>query len=386
MIDFSTRTAGNIYQELMDRVPNWLDKREYSLIATALSTVSYTLEGIYLDLNSVQLQAYIETAVGDALDRIGVLVNVYRNPATAAIRLGIFNAPVRVDPDLENGDRFSTLDGTSTSFMATKALGMQDDGYLHYEMTCETVGTIGNEYFGSILAITSVPNLTYAMLADIIIPGTERESDEEYRTRLLLALREKEFAGNIASYRNYMLDQETVGAVQVYPVWEGPWTTKVVFLDANYDVATDALVTQMQNLICPPDEGQIGPSNHGYGVAPVGAITTVTTGTRLDVNIGMEITLSAGYTVNNVRDAIEQACADYLLSVRQNWGPPVVNSVVYPVIVYAAEIIVRVKSLEGIIDVQNVTLNGESGNLECTENGTLQQVPYVGTVTINGNT
>lgn len=62
MIDLNKKTYRNILQALLDRVPNSLDKREGSMIQTALGAGAYALEEFYLELDQVQQGAYLQTA------------------------------------------------------------------------------------------------------------------------------------------------------------------------------------------------------------------------------------------------------------------------------------------------------------------------------------
>ena len=67
MIDFNdTRyTQKKIEAELLSRVPDTIDKRQGSMIQTALGPVAWYLEGIYMLLAQVQENAYAGSAVGE---------------------------------------------------------------------------------------------------------------------------------------------------------------------------------------------------------------------------------------------------------------------------------------------------------------------------------
>ena len=108
MIDLNKKTYRNILQAQLDRVPNSLDKREGSMIQTALGAGAYSLEEFYLELDQVQRGAYLQTAVGQDLEYLAVLANVQRSPASPAVRLGVFNI------DIPIGSRFSTIDGADS--------------------------------------------------------------------------------------------------------------------------------------------------------------------------------------------------------------------------------------------------------------------------------
>lgn len=383
MIDFSNKTYQNILSDMLARVPNIIDKRETSIIQTSLGPAGWYIEQIYLDLEQIQNNSFILTANGDALDRLAYLRGILRLEATAATRLVRFNVQVPLQ------SRFRTINGSSSvTFFVQAYQGTHienDVTYYDYYAVCETKGTIGNEYTGNILPIDFIQNLNYSVILDIIIPGTDEETDESLRNRYILSLTEKGFGGNIASYREAILEQNTIGAVQVYPAdyYNGPGTVLCSIIDANYNVATASLIEEIQNLICPPEANDTTPSANGYGIAPIGAKVTIGTATELPINITATITPSGGSTVQSLQDAIESAINDYLLTVRRDWGLPVTNKVEYPVYVYIARINVAILSVEGVANVTNITVNGGTTDIDCTETGQLQELPVLGTVTLN---
>ena len=88
LIDFSNATYQNLLQTMLGQVSNSYDKREGSLIQTAVGPAAYGLEAFYLALDQVQLSAYIPTAEGASLDLLAVIAGLTRYPASAAVRLG----------------------------------------------------------------------------------------------------------------------------------------------------------------------------------------------------------------------------------------------------------------------------------------------------------
>ena len=375
MIDFTQETYQNILQAMLDRVPDTYDKRDTAPIPTALGPAAWALEGFYLSLNQVQQQAFVQTASGDSLDMLAVIGGLTRYPASAAVRLGVFNAEVAI------GARFSTINGESSiNFIVTATDTPSDpaEGFYYYQLTAETPGTIGNEYTGPILPITSIPGLTSAEITDILIPGDDTETDDELRQRLITALNERPFGGNIASYRSYVLGLDGVGAVQVYPTWNGGGTVKLSVLGADFLPASSELVENVQNAVDPPPNQGLG-----LGMAPIGAQVTVVAPTELTVNVAATLTLASGYQIGQVQQPIEDAIEAYLLTVRQAWATNTSStSVVYEANVYLARVTAAIVGVEGVVNATNVTLNGGTADLTLTENGTTQQVPVLGTVTL----
>ena len=375
MIDFSTQTYANLRAAMLAQIPATFDLRDTAPIPTAISPAAYALAGFYLTLNQVQQQAFIQTAVGDSLDMLAPLGGISRYPESAAVRLGVFNVSVPI------GSRFSTINGSaSINFTATATATVEDpqEGSFYFQLTAETPGAIGNEYTGAIVPITTIPGLTSAQITDILVPGDDVETDSDLRSRLIDALNNHPFGGNIAAYRTEILAIDGVGAVQVYPTWNGGGTVKCSILGSDFLPASPQLVQNVQTAIDPPTQGL------GLGMAPIGAQVTIVTPTELTVNISATLTLSAGYSIPQIQSAVETAIEAYMLTVRQSWGNNVgTTNVEYAADVYVARVIAAILTVPGVVNATSVQLNDGTSDLILTETGTAQQVPVTGTVTLS---
>lgn len=374
MIDFSQQTYQNILEQMLAQVPATYDTRETAPIPTALSPAAYQLAGFYISLNQVQMQAFIQTATGQALDYLAIIAGLTRYPASPAVRLGIFDIAVPI------GSRYSTINGAdSINFQATAATTGPTQGDYYYQLTAETPGTIGNDYTGPILPITAIPGLNSAQITDILVPGDDEETDEDFRARIIEALNDRPFGGNIASYRTYIMDIDGVGAVQVYPTWNGGGTVKCSVLGADFLPASETLVENVQNAVDPPPNQGLG-----LGTAPIGAQVTIVAPDTLTVNVSATLLLAAGYAIGQVQEPVQQAIENYMLSVRQEWATPVnTTSVEYQANVYLSRVVAAIVGVPGVINATNVLLNGEGEDLILTETGITQQVPITGTVTLS---
>lgn len=370
MIDFSQETYQNILRSMLERIPDTYDKRDTSPIPTALGPAAWVLEGFYLALGQVQQAGFVQTATGESLDYLAVIAGLTRYPASAAVRLGVFNTAVPL------GSRFSTINGAnSINFTVTAATETANQ----YQLTAETPGAVGNEYTGAILPITAIPGLTSAQITDILVPGDDEETDDELRERLITALNDRPFGGNIASYRENILAIDGVGGVQIYPTWNGGGTVKCSVLGADFLPASAELTENVQHAIDPPPNQGLG-----LGLAPIGAQVTVVSPTALTVNVAATVTLTAGSSVGQVQSLIEAAIESYLLSVRQAWDTNVSSGgVEYAADVYLARVTAAIVGVTGVVNAANVTLNGAAADLELTESSALQQVPVLGEVTLS---
>lgn len=381
MIDFGGYTQKEIQKKLLEQVPDKIDKRQGSIIQTALGPVAWYLEGLYMLLSQVQENAYAGTAVGEFLDYIAAERGVVRKSATSAVRKGTFNVPVPA------GSTFKTINGASSViFESGTRINSGSETYV-YEMTCKTKGVIGNAYTGNLLPITAVADLESAVLGEIFTPGADEEEDDSLRARFFATFEVAAFGGNIAAYRNAILAIEGVGAVQVYPAWKGGGTVLCSILDSELTPAEEGLVSQVQQIICPPESGEEEPSANGYGMAPIGAAVTITTATNLVLNISASVQFSAIVQggVETYQEQIEQKIQEYLTSVCKTWGTMLKSQKVeYAVAVYSSRIAAAILEISDIVNVTDIKINGAAGDLILTESADLQQIPSLGVVTING--
>jgi len=383
LIDLSQYTKQAIEQEMLQQVDPGIDTRQGSLIQTAAGLAAWFLEGVYYsDLAHLQQNTTAETAVGDALDLLAAQRGLTRRQATPAVRQGTFNVQI------PTGSQFKTINGAASLIFTSGAQISGSGSTWVYQMTCTTPGEAGNTYTGALLPITAIAGLTSATIGEIITPGSDEETDDSLRQRYFLTFDTASFGGNIAAYRNTILAIDGVGAVQVYPAYNGGGTVLCSILDAQLTPAESGLVEQVQNTICPSEDGGSSPSPNGYGYAPIGAAVTITTGSELtlDITCNIEFAASVPNGVEVYQSQIEQAIQTYIDSVNASWGAALASQTVsYPVVVYASRIIAAILTVENVINVTNLLINGSASDVHCTETAQLQQVPTLGTVTINGD-
>ena len=384
MIDFST---GYSYREILDamlgQVDSGLDKREGSLIQTALGPLAWYLEGLALTLSNVQKAAYAETAEGEDLDLLAATRGLTRRAAVAAVRQGSFNVAI------PEGSLFRTVNGDSSVLFVSGEQISTSGGLYVYRMTCQTPGVIGNSYSGNLTPVTAIAGLTTAVLGTIITEGADQESDAALRVRYVASFDTAPYGGNISEYRQAILAISGVGAVQIYPAnqYHGGGTALCSIVNADFGPASSALVKTVQDIICPPEDGQTAPSPNGYGIAPIGAAVDIVSATAVTINVSCRIIFASGVEdgLASYGDEIRAAVAEYIHSVAEDWGKALVsNRITYPVTVYASRIIYAILTIPEVASVADLTINGTSGDLTLTETAALQQVPVLGEVTLNG--
>ena len=381
MIDFSGYTKAQIERDMLAQVDPSLDTRQGSMIQTALGPVAWYLEGLYMTLSQIQQNSNPSTAVGEALELLTAARNVNRTQARAAVRRGTFNV------EIPTGSQFRTINGADSLVFTSGNLISSSDGSYVYQLTCNTPGSAGNSYTGALLPVTAIAGLTSATIGTVITAGTDEETDDSLRSRYFLSFDTPAFGGNISSYRQTILALDGVGAVQVYPVWNGGGTVLCSILGDDLKPALPATVQEVQNYICPPEDGEASPSPNGYGMAPIGAAVTITTGTELslDITCDIEFAESVQNGVETYQQEIEQKIQEYIDQVNSDWGNPLISQAVsYPLTVYVSRISYAILQIPAVINVTNVKINGSSADLRLTETAQLQQVAVLGEVVING--
>ena len=363
-------------------VPEDRDKRQGSVIYDALAPFCQVLAAGAIQLRNFYTQTYAVTATGEDLDNRVAEQGIKRYAATYAVkRVTLKDAsgnPVMVPL----GSRFSTVSDTNP-INYTITAQYEENGVAiagNYEATCEESGTIGNEYSGNLINITFIQGLSSAYMSTTLVPARNEETDEELRERYFEAINQKAFGGNIADYRTKVEALPGVGAVQIYPVWDGGGTVKLSIVDPAYGPCSSEFIASIQETMDP--ENSRGQRGTGLGIAPIGHKVTVVTPVEVIVNVSATVTLGSGHTVGQVQTPIEEALTDYIQSLREAWADAnEMNE--YHCDVFVSRVSSAIINVPGVANVTGIKLNGANADIALTESGTLQQLPKLGGVTLN---
>lgn len=363
-------------------VPDDRDKRQGSVIYDALAPFCQVLAAGALQLRDFYTATYATTATGVDLENRVAEQGLSRYAATYAVKkitLADDNGnPVAVPM----GTRFSTVSSTNPVNYAITSQYVEDGVAVPgtYEATCEETGIIGNEYSGTMINITFIQGLASAYLSTTLVPARDEETDDELRERYFEALNQKAFGGNIADYRTKVEALPGVGAVQVYPVWNGGGTVKLSIVDPTYGPCSDEFIASIQQTIDPEDSN--GNKGSGLGIAPIGHKVTVATPDEVTIDVSATIALQSGYTLGQVEPAVTAALTSYIQSLKQEWADASdLNE--YICDIFLARVTATIIAVAGIANVHNVTLNGSTDDIFLIQTGDIQQIPKLGEVTLN---
>lgn len=336
---------GNSFEEIMERtlakVSTDVDKREGSVIYNAMAPTNEEIANIFVLLDAIYENGFADTAEREYLILRCKERGITPEPATYAILKGDFNMEIPI------GNRFNLGD---LNYVNIAFIGSSDGRY-YYQLQCETLGTEGNVQFGELSAIDFVDTDMEGSITELLIPAEDEEDTEVLRQRYLDSFSTTPFGGNQDDYKTEVGKLDGVGGVKIIPVWAGGGTVKLIIINSNYDKASETLVAKVQEAIDPSPQGT------GAGLAPIGHTVTVASCSEREITISVRCTFDDGYNWAMVEDLVTKAISDYLLEVRKNWANSSTS------IVRISQIENRILNIEGIIDVQDTTINNSTENL-----------------------
>ena len=274
-----------ILASYLGNVRDDVDKREGSVIWDSGAPCCIEIAKAYLYLQAMMGNAFAATAHGNFLEWRCEEQGIERKPATYAKRKGVFTNGAGGPFAITLGTEFSTVGETNLINFVVKEVFTQNEQTVpgSYILECTQAGEIGNQYFGEIVPAYDITGLATATLADILIPGEAEQDEEDLRAEYFEVVRQKPFGGNIPEYREFIESLDGVGTCQVYPVWNGGGTVKIVFIDSTYSVPSSTLVEAVQKAIDPHWNDEY--AGKGLGKAPIGHVVTVVGAQKYTTNI-----------------------------------------------------------------------------------------------------
>ena len=328
---YEEMTFDVIMRQMLNRIPSTFDKREGSIIYDALAPAAAELAQLYISLDVLLNQTFVDTATDEYLEKRCAERGINRTSATHAIVQGEF-LPTNINL---TGQRFSC--GSYNYTVTEGSNGM-------YQLQCETSGEGPNAATGQLIPINYVNGLESANITAILIPGEDAEDDESLRERYFDSLSSQAFGGNVADYKEKTIAIDGVGGVKVTPVWNGGGTVKLTIIASDYSAPTSILIDKVQTEI---DE-----------IAPIGHTVTVDGVAAVSVNVATTITYQDGWGWSSSGNYIEAAIDEYMKELAKTWDS-------------TANLVVRISGVEqkilacpGVIDIQNTKLNGGTSNIQ----------------------
>ena len=383
---YENTTYETIRDRMLARVPDRFDKREGSVIWDTHSPAAIELQILYLELDNILKEAY-----GDSASREYLILRcrergIAPRQATHAVLKGVF-----VPADIEvSGQRFNIGD---RNYVVTERIA---DG--EYRVRCESPGRVGNQYLGNMIPVEYIQGLQTAELTELLIPGEDEEETEELRSRYFDSFDDHAFGGNRTDYLEKTNAIPGVGRTKVTRVWNTDispaemipkesverwydstketlsgevrdWlnsvfraakekklttggTVLLTIINSEFGAASETLVQKVQTAMDPEVN-----AGEGYGLAPMGHVVKVESAKERKVTVKASLIFEPGYGWNNLQGLLEEAVSDYLLELRKEWADASY------LVVRISQIDTRLLNVQGVLDVQNTSINGVMSNL-----------------------
>lgn len=336
---YEAMTFEEIMGRLLSRIPATVDKREGSVIYDALAPAAIELQNLYIELDVVLNQTFVDTATGEYLERRCAESGIVKEEASCAVVRGVFSP--------------SEVSVTGKRFRCGEYIYLcGEEGRL----TCETAGSTPNGNVGTLIPIEYIAGLETAYISEILIPGEDREDDEALRAKYYASKKNPAFGGNPADYKAKTKAISGVSACKVTPVWNGGGTVLLTILGANHTIPTEALVASVQEQF--------------EEIAPIGHTVTVKGAEAVTVEIATSITYETGWSWEASGSYIEAVIDDYFAELAAAWEESEGS------VVRVSQIESRILNCPGVLDIMDTTINGETAYLLLASNA----IPVRGSV------
>lgn len=307
----------------------------------------------FSDLNQVSDIISIHTCTGAVLDERLTERGMKRNPSadTAAVYYAEF---VGAEPEV--GDLMSCDD----HFFVVERLNDR------WAVRSEETGTEMNFLVPGLPLIPEidVDYLISATLRELAIPATDMEDDDSARKRFLEKIAGPSENGNKTQVKAWCEEITGVGLARIIPLWAGENTVLGIIVATDGCVPSDEVIEEVQNYIDP------GSNGFGEGVATIGQRFTAKAAEAVTVQIDVQIEKRASGSYSEIKDTLSKTLKEYFRELALNSEDKA--------IVRYTSIGAKIAQIDGVIDYEQLTLNGERENIICT----IYQVPVLGEVTI----
>lgn len=392
---YTVRTKEDMLATCLSEMSDDINKAHgTSLAYMATAPLCYELELFYHALIEHVINTNILTATGSYLDIYVAQDNIQRREAQKGEIIGAFSDIDGFPMSMEIGTRFSTAQGESSHVFVVREKEIadgQDTGY--YILEAEEAGLVNNVGDGTLLPLSHVNNLGKAYVVRTIYKGSDLETDEELRARYFQSGKDRGQGGNVEHYRKMFLGEEEIGMVQVYPRWEIDadfptikpkilGSVKVSLVDKSGYPLSDE---RKQRLKAKYDPEQF--EGTGIGMLPIGHKLTLTSPNLQPVNIKVQLTHSSSVTEQAVKDGVIRVLNNYMDNLALQWGVPDEINHHHLVIRLSSIVGALINANIGVdnIELSEVIINDKNENLELPQTSELQLLPYLSTITMNGD-
>lgn len=323
-----------------------LTKIEGSFSSDVISASAYRLHLIYKELDALINTMFIRGLQGVLLDARCSEYGLYRLTGTKA--KGSLTLSGRAGAKLPSGALFVTDSGLEFIYTGNEIV-YSTTGFKLIELEAAETGSKYNAVNETIRTAISYSGITPVNSSFNATGGTDPESDDDLKKRLLLRLRNPTGSGCKNDYVMWALAVAGVGKVHVIPRWDGVGTVKVLIADNDLQPASSGLLDDVETAI---EEKR-----------PIGATVTVDSFEAVPITITATAALSKPKA--EVEAAFTAAVKEYL---KKATGA-----------IQISKLGCLLLNVEGVDDYSELKINNDTANLEFSET----ELPVIDEVAIN---
>lgn len=353
---FDDRLFDVIMGEMMASFGPDVRTDEGSLAYNACAKIAEKLEDVYGDMDALNDNMLPDTQDLEHLIRYATERGITYHYATAPIVKGEFAQEIEIGELFECGNY---------TYEVTELIS----GY-NYKLKCQIEGTEANTNFGELTPVDYVDDYQGGQITELIVPGTDDEEEENFRNKVISSFQTMAFGGNKADYKLIVNQQSGVGGCKpIRRASDSPWIN-VYIIGSDYGVPSSEVVTAVQTAIDPTVN-----SGEGDGLAPICHNVQIIAVTGTAISVETRITFDTGYSIATSQTAIDDVVKAYLRTLRMAWESNEEDDT----IVRISQIEAAILSVEGVIDINDTSINGSSDNVMLD----YTKIPVFGEVVIN---
>ena len=325
-----------IIQRINERLKIEANLLEGGFAQDIIGSISYELANITeTELNKIADRAFVATATGDDLDRVGNDYGIERREeAAAVVYLEI------------TGDEFAIINTNVKAIYNNLVFTVQEykkinsSGIALVKAKCETLGTIGNVPANTITKfLTDYAGLKTVNNPEPAYDGFDKEDDAIYRQRILDYLTNDSANCNKAQYETWAREVTGVLKAVVKGAEDMGAGNVGVFISAIDATVSNELKQSVYDYI---NEKQF-----------INATLIVDSLNYVDINIIANVVLKEGYSNIDVMDEFKLKLKAYLPTVEKVISYFKISELLF--------------DCAGVEDVTDYTLNGGTESLELEE-------------------
>ena len=224
-----------------------VSKIEGSFAADMAAAASVEMAKIYATIDYAMQTFLLQTNEGEYLELRAAEYGISRKAGTkAAVSITVTGVD---GTNIPAGTRMLTTDGL---MFVTDEETTIAEGETAIPATAEKAGAQYNVAAGKIAYLfTNIEGVSSITNNVAAVGGSDDESDEALRNRILMRLQMPATSGNAYHYRLWAMEVDGVGAAKVLPLWNGAGTVKVVVAspEISADTTLDAIKKEFETAV-----------------------------------------------------------------------------------------------------------------------------------------